>query len=234
MALILHLETATAVCSAALARDGVLLALRETDQGLVHGERLTPFIEEIFMEAGASPWDLAAIAVSIGPGSYTGLRVGLSTAKGMALGLDLPLISVSTLEALAEGTLLAFPGHWVMPAIDARRLEVYAALFDPAGRLVHEPQPLILDQTEALAWLPEDAEAVLSCGDGAAKVPAAWPGAEVTDSGIRCSATHLLAPAWRSWQEGRFADLTLLEPVYLKPAHVTSPAKSLLNPRRRS
>jgi tRNA threonylcarbamoyladenosine biosynthesis protein TsaB len=229
MALILHLETATGVCAAALARDGSVLSLRETDQGLVHGERLAPLIEEILTETGASPRQLSAIAVSIGPGSYTGLRVGLSTAKGMAMGLGIPLIAVPTLEALAEGTLLAFPGHWVMPAIDARRLEVYAALFDHRGRQVREPQPLILDQTEAHSWLPEGRGSVLSCGDGAAKVPAVWSGTEVVDSGIRCSAAHLVAPAWRSWQEGRFADLTLLEPAYLKPAHVTKPVKSLLN-----
>lgn len=228
MALILLLETATAVCSVGLARDGVLLSLRETDEGLVHGELLAPFIQEMLQSTGHRPADLAAVAVSTGPGSYTGLRVGLSTAKGIALGAGIPLIALPTLNLLAAAVRRSHPDSWIMPAIDARRQEVYAALYDPDGEEVLAPAPVVLDQVTGRSWLPPGNIRVLACGDGAAKIPLVWGEDLAQDSGVRCSAAHMAEEAQKAWQARRFTDPALAEPVYLKPAHVTTPVKGLL------
>lgn len=228
MALILMLETATAVCSVGLARNGILLALRETDQGLVHGELLASFIQELFQSTGLRPADLSGVAVSMGPGSYTGLRVGLSTAKGIALGTGVPLIPLSTLQVLGQALLRSHPGRWVMPAIDARRQEVYAALYNPVGEEVKPPHPLVLDQIGAEDWLPGESLPVLCGGDGAAKASLIWGKALAEDSGLRCSARHLSEPAYLAWSTGQFGDLAQTEPLYLKPAHVTTSTKGLL------
>lgn len=222
MALILLLETATAVCAAGLAREDQLLTSRETE-GLVHGEKLAVFIQEILEETGTPPADLSAIALSIGPGSYTGLRVGLSTAKGLAFGLGLPIIALSTLEVLATAARALAPDAWHMAAIDARRQEVYALLMDPSGQVSRPAQPLILDEEGSRNGWPAagDLPPLMASGDGAAKVEALWP--DVRDTGVRCSVRHLVQPAFAAWTRGQFADLTLLEPEYLKPANITQP-----------
>lgn len=224
MALILHLETATAVCSAALARDGELIAIEESAEGLVHGEMLAVYIDRILQRTGLMPRDLDAVAVSAGPGSYTGLRVGLSTAKGMCYALRIPLISIPTLEALAAALRQEAPGTWQLAAIDARRQEVYALLADPQGNVVRGPEPLILDQTPAAEWLPAESTMPRIGGDGAEKVIGHWAfPKEVAGGTLRCSARHLVMPACARWDSKDFADLAYAEPVYLKPANVTEP-----------
>lgn len=225
MALILHIETATAVCSAALSRGSDVVAIRETE-GLVHGEMLAVFIRDLLAEAGCRPSDLDAVSVSTGPGSYTGLRVGLSTAKGLAFGLDIPLLAIPTTEALALATAAGNPGHWVLACIDARRLEVYAALYAPDGGCLREATPVILNETDGSEWLGEAVTPVLACGDGAAKTANLWSDYGVQDARIRCSARHLTAPALMRWEAGQWADLDQLEPDYVKPARVTTPSGS--------
>jgi tRNA threonylcarbamoyladenosine biosynthesis protein TsaB len=224
MALILHLETATAVCSAALGQDGELVAIEESGEGLVHGEMLAVYIDRVLRRAQMTPRELDAVAVSMGPGSYTGLRVGLSTAKGMCFALGIPLIAIPTLEALALALQAEVPGRWQLAALDARRQEVYALLADPEGRVVRGPEPLVLDQTPAGAWLPQGCTAPRVGGDGSEKVIHNWNFTPEEAGGtLRCSARHLMAPALTRWNAGDFADLAYSEPVYLKPANVTEP-----------
>lgn len=228
MALILHLETATSVCSAALARDGVLLDIEESFDGLVHGEMLAVYIDRLLRRAGLSPRDLNAVAVSMGPGSYTGLRVGLSTAKGMAFALGIHLIAIPTLESLAEALRTEAPGRWQLAALDARREEVYALLADPEGTVVRGPEPLILNETSAFDWLPQGCSTPWVGGDGAGKVIRWWGFSESEAGGtLRCSARHLIGPALVRWQADAFADLAYCEPEYLKPANVTTPRQNL-------
>ena len=130
MSLILNIETATKSCSVALAKDGQLLdCIEEVSEKYSHAEQLTVFIQDILAKHQFSTKDLDAVAISSGPGSYTGLRIGVSTAKGMCYALDIPLISVSTLEAMAQVVKDDYAEHILCPMIDARRMEVYCAFF---------------------------------------------------------------------------------------------------------
>lgn len=230
MALILLIETATANCSAALARDGEILAVRSSDDGYVHAERLAVYIQECLEEAMIAPSELEGIGVSIGPGSYTGLRVGLSTAKGMAYGLDIPVLPVSTLEAIALACAKQYPGaSCYLSAIDARRSEVY--MFSLQEGLEKGPVPVILDQVGWTSWVKDGEEYVYVGGDGTAKLIELWPDAPLQETQIRCSAIHLADLAEHAYQSGKWADLAYIEPLYLKPPNVTVP-KSMKIPGR--
>src|ERR1700753_2078700 len=147
--MILQIETATSVCSVALAKDDEVFALRPLNERNIHAEVITLFIDELFNEAGIEYDDLSAIAVSSGPVSYTGLRIGVSTAKGLCYALDKPLIAVDTLAAMAQGVIdterLLDNKTLLCPMIDARRMEVYTALFNAAGNLVKPTAAEIID-----------------------------------------------------------------------------------------
>lgn len=222
MALILLIETATGNCSVAIAREGEILAVRSSDDGYVHAERLAVYIQECLEDANVTPSDLAGIGVSIGPGSYTGLRVGLSTAKGMAYGLGIPVLPVSTLEAIARACAKQYPGaSCYLSAIDARRSEVY--LYAHRSGEDVGPVPVVLDDIPWTSWLKDGEDLVYVCGDGAPKVVDLWSGAPVKETPIRCSAIHLMDLANAAFQEGVWADLAYIEPHYMKPPNVTVP-----------
>ncbi|MCF8237286.1 MAG: tRNA (adenosine(37)-N6)-threonylcarbamoyltransferase complex dimerization subunit type 1 TsaB [Saprospiraceae bacterium] len=227
MALILLIETATANCSAALARDGVLLVERSSDDGYVHAELLAVFIQECLEEGKVKVADLDAIGVSIGPGSYTGLRVGLSTAKGLAYGLQIPILPIPTLEALTRAAEALHPGAQAyFSAIDARRAEVYLFRSGPEDR--QGPSPVVLDTTPWTTWLETADGKVVVCGDGAPKVLEWWAIPGLVDGGIRCAARHLAGAAEDLFQQGNWADIAYLEPQYLKPPNVTIPKSPLI------
>ena len=141
MALILNIETSTSVCSVALCEDGEIISQRENNEGKSHASLLTVFIDEILKEASVNIKKIDAIAVSKGPGSYTGLRIGVSVAKGLCYGVDLKLISINTLQSMAFGAILKFleleENMLLCPMIDARRMEVYSALFNIKGEFVY-------------------------------------------------------------------------------------------------
>ena len=144
MPLILSLETATTNCSVALASDGKVVASRSINSGYSHSEKINVFIQEVIAQAGVTLKDLQAVAVSSGPGSYTGLRIGISTAKGLCYALDIPLIAINTLDAMAQG-FNARKDELIVPMIDARRMEVYSAVYDSEKKRVSEIEAIVVD-----------------------------------------------------------------------------------------
>ncbi len=233
---VLGIETATSVCGAAVMEDGVLLALEEINEGRVHAERLLPFIDSALRASGRTTASLHAIAVSIGPGSFTGLRIGLSIAKGLVLATGVPLVAVPTLEALASRTARARKTDGlVLAAIDARRDEVYCQLFEASGeelRPLWEPRDLAVDRlVEELGG-----RRVLVTGDGRAKVMARAAGGPVrcdeADAGAAlCSAAEVARLGEERARAGKTEDPALLEPRYIKEFFLNSAGRIGVNTR---
>lgn len=214
MAWILNLETASVNCSVSLFNKEVLIASREDrSQEYTHGEKLHLFIEEVLAEAGITPKDLNAVAVSKGPGSYTGLRIGVSTAKGLCFALGIPLISISTLFIMAK-TLPNVEGIRI-PMLDARRMEVYSAVYDTDNHLIRETRAEILNDKSFLEY--RNTSQVHLIGSGAAKCKDL-----LTDPVFRFypdilpSSLEMGTLAFTSYSEGRFEDVAYFEPYYLK------------------
>ncbi|MBX2972779.1 MAG: tRNA (adenosine(37)-N6)-threonylcarbamoyltransferase complex dimerization subunit type 1 TsaB [Flavobacteriales bacterium] len=225
MPLILCIETATKLCSVALARNGVVLAARDLESDKhVHAEKVNVFIAEVMQEAGLALKDLNAVAVGIGPGSYTGLRIGLSAAKGLCYALGVPIIGIGTLRTLhdAARSVQPSPSGEVWPMIDARRMEVFTQKFDVKGNGIGEAAPAILDE----AWTVAHAPATVF-GDGADKAAALWSGAVgiAHIQGIRPFAAAMAQEAEKRFAQGAFDDVAYLVPTYGKAANVTQPKK---------
>jgi len=215
---IIHIETATTTCSVAAGENGFLLAVRSVHDGYKHAENLLRLFEEVMQEAGWKNDELSAIAVSAGPGSYTGLRIGVSTAKGLCYALDIPLIAVSTLYSLASGFRRKFPDSesLICPMLDARRMEVYTALFSKNLDRLKPDAPLIV---EALDSVPEILDQpIVFFGDGAEKceVVLAHPNASFNKS-IQISAEDMVQSAFALYLTQTFVNLAYFEPEYLKP-----------------
>jgi tRNA threonylcarbamoyladenosine biosynthesis protein TsaB len=236
MALILHIETATRICSIALAQDGVQLSARESSLPNVHSAQVTVFIEEVVREAGVSFSVLDAIAVSKGPGSYTGLRIGVAAAKGLCYALDKPLIAVPTLQAMAWGmdptpqppplggetdpTPLPPPlggeGEMRCPMLDARRMEVYCAIYDRKLEEVMPVEAVIVNEDSFAPYLAKGI--VIFGGEGAEKCRPALehhPNARFI-SGFETSAKWMIPLALERFIAGKFEDPAYFEPFYLK------------------
>lgn len=217
MSLILSIETATYICSVALSDGDRIVALRETNEKNAHSRLLTIFIDEIFKEAGIKASQLAAVAVSEGPGSYTGLRIGVSAAKGICYASDKPLIAVSTLKALAlaiqQG---AVDGDLLIPAVDARRMEIYTAVYDPRLNELTAPGSVIVDES-FFRNLPRH-NRIIMAGDGAAKcVPMAGATEHIVLTGeVHPSARNIAGLAWLKYQQKDFVDTAYFEPFYMK------------------
>ncbi|MEZ4757329.1 MAG: tRNA (adenosine(37)-N6)-threonylcarbamoyltransferase complex dimerization subunit type 1 TsaB [Flavobacteriales bacterium] len=225
MPLILAIETATKLCSVAVGRDGQVLALREVDDAqLRHAERLNVFVDEVMREAGLPLSALDAVAVGTGPGSYTGLRIGLSAAKGFCYALQRPIIGIPTLAVLvaAARTRGSALSGTLWPMIDARRMEVFTQPYATHGTTTGDVAPLILDE----AWAAS-AEQPVVFGDGADKAAALWRSAtHITHvPGIVPSARHMIGLAEQRFAAGAFDDLAYLVPAYGKAANVTQPAR---------
>ncbi len=223
MSYILQIETATTVCSVALANDGELLAVREIDQRNIHAEIITIYINELIASGGISYNDLDAISVSCGPGSYTGLRIGISTAKGLCYALDKPLIAIETLDAMADGIieLNNYDSNTLLcPMIDARRMEVYTALFDNTGNKIKATSADIIDESSFAGQLQN--HKVLFFGDGAEKCKSVLthPNALFLDGYIN-SAAHLTRQSAEKFAKKNFEDVAYFEPFYLKDFLVT-------------
>jgi len=222
--MILQIETATTVCSIALANAGNLIAVKEVNERNVHAEVITVFIEELLSSADVAYKQLDAIAVSSGPGSYTGLRIGVSTAKGLCYALDKPLIAVETLEAMASGFAAQsnYNNAFLCPMIDARRMEAYTALFDPSGNNVKSTAAEIIDENSFAHELKQNQ--IVFFGDGAAKCREALSGsgnAIIVDD-FNNSAAHLTQKAYQKYQASQFENVAYFEPFYLKDFLVTT------------
>lgn len=213
MSLILNIETATKNCSVALAKDGKTLAIREiATQNFSHAEKLHVFIEEIFAETNLKLQDLSAIAVSQGPGSYTGLRIGVSAAKGLCYALSVPLISVDTLELLARK--IDIKNGIIVPMIDARRMEVYSAFFDSKYNKIRDTKAEVIDETS----YQDISEIMHLIGDGAMKFKDI-----LTDAKFHYypeiefpSATEMAQVSFQKFQNNQLEDVAYFEPFYLK------------------
>lgn len=220
---ILHIETSTTVCSVALSNGPDLVEVIDMVEGMNHTALLTPSIDQLLRQHMLKPGDLKAVSVSSGPGSYTGLRVGSSTAKAMAYTLKIPLLPVPTLLALSQGALARYPqAHYFLPLLDARRNEVYAALYDHILNEVLPPFSLILDAGAIEGILPLDQTVI--CGDGAGKVVDV-PNGHLLDISLKCSAAHLVSPAFRMLEKGTGSNPLHFAPFYLKPPNITQSKK---------
>ncbi len=234
MALILNIETSTEVCSVALARDGVIIHSRENLAGQNHAMLATVFIDELLKESNLAMEQLDAVAVSGGPGSYTGLRIGVSVAKGICYASRLPLIAITSLEAMAHHV-MHHPDRYQIPEaehvlfcpmIDARRMEVYTAFYDKAGKQIRGIQADIIDHQSYLPFL--DNNSVLFFGNGAAKCREAinHPNA-IFINGIITSAENMIPLGERDFQLQKFVDVAYYEPFYLKDFVATIPVKNI-------
>jgi tRNA threonylcarbamoyladenosine biosynthesis protein TsaB len=212
---ILLIETATQVCSVALSVDGDVRQLKESSEKNSHSARVTVFIDEVMKSEGISFKELDAVAVSMGPGSYTGLRIGVSTAKGICFGIDRPLIAINTLQVMAAGALKGMESLFC-PMIDARRMEVYNALYYPDLSIYRETRADIIDETSFSAELQQFS--VWFFGDGAAKCKpflGTHPNARFIDD-FQVSSTYMARLAEEKFQNHQFEDLAYFEPFYLK------------------
>lgn len=225
MALILCFESTADICSVALTRDSHLLSLHESTRLNAHSELITILAEQCLMDAGCTPQDLDAVAVSDGPGSYTSLRVGLSVAKGMCFGLDIPLITIDSLEIIMHGipdNMLKIPAV-IIPLIDARRKEVYASAYDNERKLLQEACSVILD----VNWfedLPEGVPVYL-CGNGAIKAKTELNKDNYTLAHTQSSAAFMLRPAMQKFEAAHFRDIAYHTPNYIKPPNITENRK---------
>lgn len=219
--MILCLETATPSCSVALVHNNEVLACEEEPKGQNHSEKITLFIDKVMKKAGISYDKLDAVAVSMGPGSYTGLRIGVSTAKGICYAVSKPLIAVSTLQSMAYGgrdIVSDFKKDDVLllPMIDARRMEVYSAVFDMNIKELQETKAIIVD-TGSFSELKKEHDIYLF-GDGADKCAGLFENDEKINviKDFHCSAKDMKIVAQQKLEDKDFVDVAYFEPFYLK------------------
>ena len=245
---IILIETSTALCSTALAENGAIVSYSESSAPKAHASLTAVFIQEMLSERGLSLSDCDAICVSKGPGSYTGLRVGVSTAKGLCFGSGKPLIAVGTLDTLvaqaahperSEGS----PYRFIIPMIDARRMEVYTAVFEPSVipsepsvipseaegsacyRQITETAPMIIDENSFADYLEQGP--CLFIGDGAGKCADVIRHPNARFCQCQPKASAMLSPALNAYKEERFEDVAYFEPFYLKEFVATVSKKKL-------
>ncbi len=213
MALLLNIDTALETASACLSTEEEILLFTENKDQKDHASWLHTSIAAMLKQTGMKTTDLSAVAVSIGPGSYTGLRVGLSAAKGLCYALNIPLITVGTLDMIAFAVKEeAF--EFICAMIDARRMEVFTALYDKNQRQIHPPSAMIIDIQRFSTAL--DKNKVLFCGNGSKKLQAILSHPNATFSDTSMTSIHLSQIAHQYYRENRFADLAYAEPLYIK------------------
>ena len=234
MSLILCIETGTDICSVGIARDGELMSLRESDQGRDHAKQVAVFVDELLRETGVKPDELDAVAVGMGPGSYTGLRIGVSFAKGLCYGLNIPLLAVGSLEALTdvaikdyEAGIIQVEGWdeaFLCPMVDARRMEVYTQIFNSRCEAQSEVSAEIITEESFSQWRAKGKLVIF--GNGAAKCQEMLPDAIYID--VAPSARGLTRIAHQLFGAGKTVDIAYFEPFYLKDFVVIPSKKKLL------
>ena len=231
MAVILNIDTTTAVCSAALTAEGMILCHAEEFEGRNHAAMLSGFIKKCLDFAAEKELKLDAVAVSLGPGSYTGLRIGLSEAKGLAYALSIPLIGINTLELMATRVMFSTddvdPESILIPMIDARRREVFTAAYDFGLAELRKPGPMILD-ADSYADLVATGRPVLLFGEGSGKAAEVIKAPNVMHvPDVVPLAVDMVALAERAFHRRDFLDLAYSTPLYLKEFQATKPRKML-------
>lgn len=219
MIYILNIETATKQCSVSVSKNNELIALRElAEENFNHAEKLHVFIEEVIAEARIKLSDLKAVSVSKGPGSYTGLRIGVSTAKGLCYALNIPLIAIDTLQIIAKQ--ITISEGIIQPMIDARRMEVFTASFDKKHQLISETKALILDENS----FEEIQDNIHFIGDGAEKSETVLKSERfVFYSHLKYpSAKEMVELSYQAYLNKKFEDVAYFEPYYLKDFMLTT------------
>ncbi len=234
MSLILCIETGTDICSVGLARDGELVSLRESDEGRDHAKNVAVFIDELLRENGVAAEELSAVAVGMGPGSYTGLRIGVSFAKGLCYGLQIPLVAVGSLDSMVQVAREDYEAgiidveRWedavLCPMVDARRMEVYTQMFDAKGKSLNEVKAEIVTEGSFADWRSERPFVIF--GNGAAKCQEVLSDAILIN--VTPSARGLAALAHQRFEAGQTEDIAYFEPFYLKDFIVIPSKKKLL------
>ncbi len=226
---IILIETSTSLCSTALVEDGKVVCERLSTEPRAHASMTAPYVNEMLEERGLGVKDCSAVAVSKGPGSYTGLRVGVSTAKGLCFGAGIPLISVGTLDTLVwqamDDGLVPEGCRYIVPMVDARRMEVYTAIFTPDGKQVTPTEAMVVGEDsfkEQLSGGP-----VLFIGDGAGKCQGVINSHNAHFVQCCPKASGMTRPAVAAFNEGRFEDVAYFEPYYLKEFMTTTSKKKL-------
>lgn len=228
MAVILNIETSTNVCSTALTAEGSILVHRENYDGQNHATLLSGFIKDCLDHCADHEINLDAVAVSIGPGSYTGLRIGLSEAKGLAYGLQIPLIGIDTLKIMAVNVMFGVQDlegdELFVPMMDARRMEVYTAVYDFALNPLAAPSPLILEPDSLEAYA--DARQLLLFGNGSDKALEVLSNTNIRHiPGVVPLAVDMLPLAEQAYMRREFIDIAYSTPSYLKEFQGTKPKK---------
>ena len=234
MSLILCIETGTDICSVGLSRDGELISLRESDEGCDHARNVALFVDELLRENDIAAEELSAVAVGMGPGSYTGLRIGVSFAKGLCYGLQIPLVAVGSLDSMVQ---VAREDHeagiidvdnWndavLCPMVDARRMEVYTQMFDAQGQPLNEVKAEIVTEESFKEWRNE--RQLVIFGNGAAKCREVLN--DATYINVTPSARGLAALAHQRLEAGQTEDIAYFEPFYLKDFIIIPSKKKLL------
>ncbi|MFT0713367.1 tRNA (adenosine(37)-N6)-threonylcarbamoyltransferase complex dimerization subunit type 1 TsaB [Flagellimonas lutimaris] len=215
MAIILHLETATTNCSVSISRDDEIIVLKENNAASYsHSEQLHVFIKEALKEASLSFSDLDAVAISKGPGSYTGLRIGVSAAKGICFSLDIPLISIPTLQSMANQVDLK-PGELVIPVLDARRMEVYSCVYDNNYQKIRETRAEVINEESFVEYLGENKVYVMGSGAEKCRGVLQHPNFIFNESVVP-SAKDMVSMAFEKYESKQFEDVAYFEPYYLK------------------
>lgn len=223
---ILQIDTATELCSVSMSFNGKTIGIIEAQEPNIHASKLTVFIDQLLKDVNITYQDLAAICVSKGPGSYTGLRIGVSTAKGLCYALDIPLLAINTLEMMYEGATKYDLGQNTLyaPMLDARRMEVYLEVYNASGKLIVPTEARII---EAHSFDDFDADRIVLFGSGASKlstVLANNPKVHI-DSQFVHSSSYMSKIAYQKLTDGVVEDLIYFEPFYLKEFIAILPKK---------
>ncbi len=216
MALILNIETATTVCSVSISKNENLIALKEIDKGFTHAENLHVFIDELLKQNNINVKQLNAVSVSKGPGSYTGLRIGVSAAKGLCYALNIPLISINTLQVMTNSIKNKNENTFFCPMLDARRMEVYTAVFDEDLNEIYNTEALIVDENTVIKY--KQFSNIYFFGDGMLKCKqqlSILPNANFIEE-IKPSSKSMISLSYSKFVNKQFEDLVNFEPFYLK------------------
>lgn len=226
---ILQIDTATALCSVSLSLDGILVDTLDAIDPNVHASKLTVFIDELLLKNKVIYKDLKAVSVSMGPGSYTGLRIGVSTAKGLCYALDIPLLAINTLESMFNGFLgtnKLQAEHIYMPMLDARRMEVYMQVYNGNGALIQDTKANIISED---SFSDFENKNIVLFGSGATKLKDLFSSHEsiTVVEDFKHSSASMSSLSYSKFVNNDFEDLVYFEPYYLKEFVATTPKKVL-------